>query len=574
MSIIRPPWMKSTGKRAAIHIQARPAFSVIPGESQTINRTMQRIIAILCIIWSLIELNGQSSTGNLIGRVSFISSQNVYVKFKSTSGISVGDTLFISSGEKLVPSLMVNNLSSVSCLCSPITDENIPLDHIVIARVRIDRMQPKVSKPEVVNDTLFQKKALADSVFQQTSNKTNVQVLRGSISVNSYSDFSNTGASNSQRFRYTLSLNTGNIGGSKLSAESYFSFRHKSGEWLEVKNDVFAALKIYSLAVRYDLNKSTSLSIGRRINPRISSIGAMDGIQFEKSMNKLTVGVLAGSRPDYTNYGVDLSLFQYGGYLSISTGKSGNTSESSVAFVTQTNNFTTDRRFLYFQHSNTLIKNLFFLSTLELDLFKLENDIPKNTLDLTGTYLALSYRVSGKLSLSGSYDARRNVMYYETYRTYVDRLLENELRQGFRLGGNLRLAKNMFVGLQSGYRFLKSDPHPSRNLYGYFTYSRIPGVNLSATISGTYLESGFINSKIAGLNLLKDFPGGKVQTGIGYHLVDNTLPENRTNIIQHVGEINLYWQFYEKMSLSVSYEGTFEPGKSYNRVYLQVRKRF
>ena len=534
---------------------------------------MKRIIAILWTFWSLIELNGQSSVENIIGRVSFISSQNVYVKFKSTSGITAGDTLLISSGEKLVPSLVVNNLSSVSCVCSQITDENITIEHIVIARVRIARPEPKVNKVEVVSDTQFQKKALADSVFQQTSNKTNVQI-RGSISVNSYSDFSNTGAPNSQRFRYTLSLNAGNIGGSKFSAESYISFRHKSDEWQEVKNDVFSALKIYNLALRYDLNKSTSVSIGRKINPRISSIGAMDGIQFEKSMNKLTVGILAGSRPDYTNYGVDLSLFQYGGYLSISTGKSGKTSESSVAFVTQTNNFTTDRRFLYFQHSNTLIKNLFFLSTLELDLFKLENDIPKNTLDLTGTYLALSYRVPGKLSLSGSYDARRNVMYYETYRTYVDRLLENELRQGFRLGGNLRVAKDMLVGLQSGYRFLKSDPHPSRNLYGYFTYSRIPGVNLSATISGTYLESGYINSKIAGLNILKDFPGGKVQTGIGYHLVDNTLPENRSNIIQHIGEINIYWQFYEKMSLSVSYEGTFEPGKSYNRVYLQVRKRF
>ena len=520
------------------------------------------------------ELSGQSPVENIIGRVSFISSQNVYVKFKSTSGITAGDTLFITSGEKLVPSLVVNNLSSVSCVCSQITDEIIPLDHIVIARVRIDRPEPGANKVEVSNDTLSEKEIQTDSVFQHTSKNKNVQAIRGSISVNSYSDFSNTGAPNSQHFRYTLSLNAGNIGSSKFSAESYISFRHKSGEWQEVKNDVFSALKIYNLAVRYDFNKLTSLSIGRRINPRISSIGAMDGIQFEKSINKLTIGILAGSRPDYTNYGVDFSLFQYGGYLALNTGKSGKNSESSVAFVTQTNNFRTDRRFLYFQHSNTFIKNLYFLSTVELDLFKLENDVPKSTLDLTGTYLALSYRVSGKLFLSGSYDARRNVMYYETYRTFVDRLLENELRQGFRLGGNLRLTKNMLVGLQSGYRFLRSDPHPSRNLYGYFTYSRIPILNLSATISGTYLESGFINSKIAGLNLLKDLAGGKVQTSIGYHLVDNTMPENRTNIIQHIGEVNLYWQFYEKMSLSVSYEGTFEPGKSYNRVYLQARKRF
>ena len=132
----------------------------------------------------------------------------------------------------------------------------------------------------------------------------------------------------------------------------------------------------------------------------------------------------------------------------------------------------------------------------------------------------------------------------------------------------------MIIGLQSGYRFLKSDPHPSKNVYGYFTYTRVPGLNLSATISGSYLESSFINSKIAGLNILKEYPGGKIQTGMGYHFVDNTLPESQADVIQHIGEVNLNWLFSKKMSLSVNYEGTFEQDKSFNRIYLQLRTRF
>ena len=88
---------------------------------------------------------------NLIGKVSFISSQNVYVKFKSTSGISAGDTLFITSGDKLLPALVVNNLSSSSCVCRSLNDENIPLDHIVIARVRIEKSKPQQAKPEILN---------------------------------------------------------------------------------------------------------------------------------------------------------------------------------------------------------------------------------------------------------------------------------------------------------------------------------------------------------------------------------------------------------------------------------------
>ncbi len=36
------------------------------------------------------------------GTVSYVSSQNVYVKFSSTEGINIGDTLFLKNGENLV----------------------------------------------------------------------------------------------------------------------------------------------------------------------------------------------------------------------------------------------------------------------------------------------------------------------------------------------------------------------------------------------------------------------------------------------------------------------------------------
>jgi len=535
---------------------------------------MKKITAIFLTFFAIIELSGQQAAENLIGKVSFISSQNIYVKFKSTSGISVGDTLFLTSGNRLVPALVVNNLSSVSCLCSSITDQNIPVDHIIIAIARSVKSSDQYVENIIAKEVVPEQGNNVDSVNLQTGEPKNSQLIQGSISVNSYSDFSNTEVPGSQRFRYTLSLNAANISKSKFSVETYLSFRHKSGDWQEVKDDIFSALKIYNLSLRYDLNKSTRFSIGRRINPRISSMGAIDGIQFEKSINKFSFGIVAGSRPDYQNYSVDLSLFQYGGYLAFNTGNKGKNSESSLAYIEQTNNFKTDRRFLYFQHSNTFIKNLWFLSTVELDLFKLENDVPSSALDLTGTYISLSYRITKKVSVSGSYDARKNVMYYETYKSYVDRLLDNELRQGFRLYGNWRFSDYMIIGLQSGYRFLKSDPHPSMNIYGYYTYTRVPGLNLSATISGSYVESSFVNSKIAGLTLLKDFRGGKVQTGMGYHMVDNRLPESQVDIIQHIGEMNLYWNFLKKLSLSVNYEGTFEPENSYNRIYLQLRSRF
>ena len=111
----------------------------------------------------------------------------------------------------------------------------------------------------------------------------------------------------------------------------------------------------------------------------------------------------------------------------------------------QMNGSNIDRRFIYFQHSNSIIKNLYFIGTLEADLYKMTVDTVNNTektsgtFDLTGIFLSLRYRLSDRFSISGSYDARKNVIYYETYKTYVDRLLEDQMRQGYRLQMNSAL---------------------------------------------------------------------------------------------------------------------------------------
>jgi hypothetical protein len=209
-----------------------------------------------------------------------------------------------------------------------------------------------------------------------------------------------------------------------------------------------------------------------------------------------------------------------------------------------------------------------------MDLFSIVDDVPQSTFDLSGLYLSLSYRISGKLSVNGSYDARKNIVYYETYKTFTDRILEEGMRQGYRLSFNWRFLKNMSTGIHAGYRFLKSDPFPSRSVSGFYTYSNIGGLNLSATLSGNYIQTSHINCSIAGLSLLKDFAGGKFQSGAGYRLVNNRILENQNDILQHVGELNIYWHVFEKLSFSANYEGTFEPDNTFQRVYIQLRKSF
>jgi hypothetical protein len=502
------------------------------------------------------------------------------VKFKSTEGIAAGDTLYIYSNGKQVPVLKVINLSSSSCICSSVSVTNITVSQKVVAR----RKTIAASKPEAkINEkSVAEIPVLNDSVASASkpSDPDKLkQLVRGSISAYSYSNISNTPAKDYTQFRYTLSLDVSHIANSKFSVESYVTFRHKLGDWEAVKNNFSDALKIYALDVRYEPNKTTKISLGRTLNPKISSIGAMDGLQIEKTIKKFAIGGVVGSRPDYTDYSFNSNLFQYGAYVALSSVTSSNYVETSMAFMQQTNNGKTDRRFLYFQHSNSLIKNIYLFSTFEVDLYKVTGDsingyISENTFDPTGLYVSLRYKMTKNLDLTGSYDARKNVIFYETYKSYIDRILEKEMRQSYRLSANYRITNNLMFGVQAGYRFLKTDPHPSKNVYGYLSYSQIPGVNITATLSATYLETSYLNGKVLGANISRDFFLGKLYLGAGYRYIDYRYPETLSGSIQNIGEMNLSFQFAKTMSFSANYEGTFDTQYKYNMIYLQLRKRF
>jgi hypothetical protein len=535
---------------------------------------MRFVIFIFSLFIFSAELNGQSVSENIPGKISFVSSQNVYVKFKSTEGISAGDTLFILSNRKLTPVLIVKNLSSVSCVCTSISSKSLPVSLDILARKKGQAVKPDVNGiGKSVKEIPVQAVPL-DTAKKSFYTDQIKQRINGSISVYSYSDFSNTSAKNSTQLRYNYTLDARNIGNSKFSVQNYITFRHKLGEWSTIQSNIFNALKIYTFAVRYDPNKTTNITLGRTINYNLSSIGAMDGLQVEKTFNKFSVGAVAGFRPDYTDYSFNSKLFQYGGYLALNTKSEERFTQTSLAFMEQMNNMKTDRRFLYFQHSNSILNNMYFFSTFEIDLYTVKNDIPQNTFDLTGLYLSLRYRMTKNLTITGSYDQRKNILFYETYKSLIDSVLENERRQSFRLQVNYRITSNLTLGIESGYRFQNTDPHPSRNINGYLTYYQLPGLNVSVTLNGTYLESAFMNGKVFGADISKDLLKGRLQATIGYRYIDYTLPENKMSIIQNIGEMGLYWQFSKKMSFSANYEGTFEKNDKYNRVYLQLRKRF
>jgi len=220
------------------------------------------------------------------------------------------------------------------------------------------------------------------------------------------------------------------------------------------------------------------------------------------------------------------------------------------------------------------MKNLSFFASAEMDLYKKVNDKEENTFTLSNAYLSVRYRIIKQLSIGIAYSSRQNVIYYETYKDFVERLLENEARQGWQFRVNSRPVKNLTLGVNAGYRYRKDDPQASKSIYGYATYSHLPGIDASVTVSTTWLETSYLNGNIYSLGLSREIIPGKLDGGMKYRYVDYLYRNEETDLPQNVFEANVSWRVYRKLSLSIYYEGTFENKVSYNRLYVNISQRF
>ncbi|WP_319270152.1 hypothetical protein [uncultured Draconibacterium sp.] len=531
-------------------------------------------IGMFCLFFltlAVSETSAQESTNLKEGKVSYITGENIYVRFASTEQIENGDTLFVQNENGLVPALLVNHRSSISCLCAVIGDHKFSVDDVIYSRLgntplqQIKEAQQQLPEQDVNEQVL--------TTVEQEKVASRIQEINGRLSMSSYSNFSDEG-DDVHRFRYTLSAKATNLAQSKLSAETYISFTHKLNEWDVVKEDLNNALKVYSLALRYDINESATVWAGRKINPRIANVGAIDGLQFEYKFKNMFAGIVGGSRPDYQDYGYNLDLFEYGAYVGHSTKTENGFVQSSLAFFEQRNTGNVDRRFVYLQHTNSAIKNLTLFSSLELDLYKLENDEPTNTVSLTSLYLSARYRFSRRFSAFASYDNRKNVIYYETFRNYADEVLQQASRQGVRLRLNYRPVNGFIVGTSAGTRFRDADPRPTKTLNGFATWTKVPAINASLSVTANLMQTSYLDGQVYGARLSKDLVSGKLYTMLHYRWVDFQYVNTLTNLQQHIGEIDLSYQFNKKLYLSANYEATFQDQQLFNRVYLNLRIKF
>jgi hypothetical protein len=535
-----------------------------------------KVLFYILILWFPISLVAQTEAQKILqGNVSYISAQNIYTKFENTEGIDIGDTLFIQDNAEMIPAIIVEHKSSTSCAGVSITNNQLNAGTVLSAYVKI----PTQYEDSLKTDEIVPVEAAIIPVVVQNEIDTpplpieSLYKLAGKISVQSYSNFTNQKSSyDYQRWRYTFRLNANHIGNSGFTYSHYLSFAYRASDWNRISSNLSEAIRVYDLAMKYNFTDDSFIWFGRHLNNKISNISSIDGLQFETAIDEWSFGAAVGSRPDFNNMGLNLKLFEYGIYVNRADILANGNNQNTIGFFEQTNDFRTDRRFLYYQHSNSAIENTrIFLST-EVDLFKKEMGENKTDLSLTSLYTSVNIRPSDLFSIFFSYDARKNVIYYETFKTLVDSIIENETRQGFRTRLILKPIRNLFVGANYGYRFRKGDLKPSNNYGGYVTYSQIPGIESSATLSFNKLSS-YVEGNLWSASLSRPIVYG-FDMLLGYRFTNYKFRSGIEDLKQHSASINLNTYLLKPVLLNLTYEGIFEKVRSSGRLLINLTYRF
>jgi len=172
-----------------------------------------------------------------------------------------------------------------------------------------------------------------------------------------------------------------------------------------------------------------------------------------------------------------------------------------------------------------------------------------------------------------SYDARKNVIYYETFKTTLDSIIENETRQGFRTRLTLKPVRNLYFGGDYGYRYRKGDLKPSNNYGGYITYSQIPVIETSATVSFNRLSSSYTEGDIWTASLNRPIVYG-FDIMLGYRFTSYKFRTGIDELKQNSVSINLNTYLLRPVLLNFTYEGIFEDTRTSGRLLVNLTYRF
>lgn len=441
--------------------------------------------------------------------VSYVNDQSVYLKFNQTKGVQEGDTVFRETDGQAC--LIIQKMSSVSCLATRISDCEVQKGQQFFVRLSADA-EPASIDPPIKEEQPRAIESTADSLAKSAPIKTKSPAKKGdkgylNLALSTAATSSDIGRE-TYRSVFRANLRVDSLFGQDLRLEAYGNVQDFRRSY-ESTGDAMRA-NVYNLALIYHPTKHHQITVGRRLNNRIASLGAIDGLQWEGHWGGWRTGVIAGSRPDFGNYGYNFDLMQYGVYGAYDWGKGKNNGQASLGVMQQTNQGAIDRRYLYTQQSYRFDRWYFF-SSAEVDLYEnFDSAQAQSTFKLSSLYLSARWRATNRWTLFASYDNRQQIIFFERYDSEVERLLsEQGAREGLRFRTDYRFWHSTHLGLSYNLRTNPTAGNNSQNLQASLSQGNLPWIGGTISYRFNQNQNGQINSEINSLRYSRGFKSGQ-----------------------------------------------------------------
>lgn len=444
-----------------------------------------------------------------LATVSYLNEQSVYLRFNQTKGVQEGDTVYRESDAQAC--LVIQKVSSVSCLASRLSDCEVQKGQVFFVRLSADAEPPSIDPP-IKEEQPRAIESVSDSLAQTQTLKAKTLPKKGergflNLALSSAATTSDIGRE-TYRSVFRANLRVDSLFGQDLRLEAYGNVQDFRRSY-ESSGDALRA-NVYNLALIYHPSKTHQITLGRRLNNRIASLGAIDGLQWEGNWGGWRTGVIAGSRPDFENYAYNFDLMQYGAYGSYDWRTGKNFGQASIGIMQQTNQGAIDRRYLYTQQSYRFDRWYLFGSA-EMDLYEnFDSAQAQNTFKLSSLFLSARWRATDRWTLFASYDSRQQVIFFERYDSEIERLLsEQGARQGLRFRSDYRFWRSTQLGLSYNLRTNPTAGNNSQNLQASLSQGNLPWIGGTISYRFNQNQNGQINSEINSLRYSRGFKSGQ-----------------------------------------------------------------
>jgi hypothetical protein len=401
-------------------------------------------------------------------RVTYVTIEAVYIDAGKKAGLSPGDTLAVTQGERAGVRLVVTTVSSHSAACRVVGEGGaVEVDDVLIplhprktddggAQTPALTLVPPASPPEPsAGRTTGAAPYTRDASRTASKNR-----LSGYIDLEYrlLNDRSDAGASWHQP-GISGRVVFDNIGGTGLSFRfretSRWSYRDQPpGGSIDEEESIH---RVSELALVYGTFESpVEIAVGRTLSSRIRGLGYIDGgYATYRIGTRYRLGVAGGTEPDPSNSSFDSENARAAVFVSFEGG-SPETQRfaSTVAFSGSYHSGTVSREFVYLQAAYSRARRFTAYQSLEIDINRdWRQEAEGSSLSFSNFYLTSNFYLSPAASVDLSYDARTNVRDYRTIDT-PDSLWDDSVRSGLRGGLSWSLSKNVnlraYGGAQQG----------------------------------------------------------------------------------------------------------------------------